>query len=371
MLKKRYIITIIVGLVLFLALILYYNFAKYSDYSVDRVLRVENAGKTNYVNVFDKLISYNPDGVALLDKKGEQIWNLSFEMQDPRIETKREYVLLFDRQGTVIVVLDENGEVSRINASYPITHASISENGNIAVIMQQPESAHIVAYEKEGVVIAEGEVFASESGYPLSVSLSSNGESMAVSSLKLAEGDIKSEITFYDFSKDGSLKENNKASVFSYSDEVIPILDHVKDDKVLAIGSGSVSVFSNGAEPKVQKELFFEGEVKSVVHNEEYFGIVSEKENEEGNIINVLTLYTTGCTKRFSKEIDASYSKCEILDNNEIFLTDGKTATIYNSFGEKKFQKEFEGDVSSIIPAGGQKGYYLLAGGEFQRISLK
>lgn len=370
MLKKRYLFFGAVIVIAAVSVVLFSIFVSYSDYTIERNIRVENAGKTFYVNAFSFLLSYSPDGVALIDFDGSQKWNISFEMQNPTVETKGSYALVYDKQGSIIELLNRQGEVARINTSYPIGSASLSENGNIAVIMQQRDVAYVVTYSATGDIVARGELHAGELGYPMAASLSSKGDVLALSLLHLSEGDIKTQIVFYDFSADGEIRETKKLASFSYVNEVIPILDHMEGDRVLAIGGNSAVVFSSGTEPKVTHEVLFHSEIKSAVYNSQYFGIIKEEESEDGELQNVMDLYTLGGHKRFTKVIDSSYSECRLLENNEILFSDGKNISLYTSLGVKRFSYSFVGDIQDLFPARGLRRYFMLQNGELSEIRL-
>lgn len=368
--KKRLIILAAIILIFVIGIILYSMLMHFSGFSVLRVIREENSEKTEYAKVFGGLLAFNSDGIQLLDLEGSQRWNIGLEMQDPRVEYNKMYALVYDRRGTVLEIVNRSGEVGRISAAFPITAATLAENGTVAVVMQQQDVAHVILYSPDGTVIAEGKLHSSESGYPLAASISSNGKVLAISALHLSDADVKSDILFYDFTEQGSLKENNKSATFSFSGEVIPLLDHVAGDKVLAIGTGAATIFSAGTEPRIDKQLFFSKEIKSVVHNEKYFGIVTEEDTETGEIINNLTMYTMSTSKKYSKKIDDTYNRLKLLENDEVFITDGTHTTIITPLGIEKFSNDFGGDVSDMLAGSGARNYYLLQAGILSLIRI-
>lgn len=349
---------------------MYCLYGTYDSFSVEEVIRTENAGKTNYRKAFGGILSYNTDGVMLLDYSGNQKWNLSFEMQNPEVMCKTDYSLVYDKQGTAVEILNKSGESARINTSYPISSACISNTGRVSVIMQRKDVANVITYDAKGEIVAEGEMHGGESGFPLALSLSEDGNSLVVSILHLSEAEVKTDIVFYDFSEEGKKYEDNKLAVFTMVDEVVPIVDHVSDEKVLVAGTGSIKIYQMGKEPKVHTEKFYK-EIKSLVHNDRYFAVVTEEKKDTGEVVDMLNMYSVTGKERFSKEIDASYSKCEIMSNDEIFMTDGKTGRIYTKHGVEKFNCLFDGELSTMIPAGGLREYYLLQSGELSKISLR
>lgn len=370
MLKKRYIIICAVIVACVIAFVIYCIFGKYSSYDVSSELRSENAGKTSYVKAFKGLMAYNPDGASLSTISGERKWNISFEMQDPRIEKTPDYILLYDRQGSIIEILTAAGESAKINASYPITTACISKNGYVSVIMQQESIAYITTYDSSGTIVANGQMHALEGGYPISIALSSDGSVLCLSAINISEGKTGTDLIFYDFSDSEKTNKNNIIKKFSYPDEIIPVIKYIENDRLLAMGTTGVKVFTGSKEPNLGHEVLVDTEIKSVAYNDKYFGIIREAENEEGEIENRLEVYSHSGNKRFSKKIEDSYSKFELLENNEILITNGKKTSLYSIFGVEKFSYEFDNDISDIMPAQGLWDYYLLQGGQLMRIKL-
>lgn len=344
----------------------------YSDYITVEEVRAENVEKTKYEKVLGGLLSYNSDGITLLDVSGQsQYWNVSFEMQDPQFKKKGDFVLIYDRQGTIVELVDETGEIARINTSYPVNAACLSESGNIAIVMQQQDTAHIVLYTPEGTVFAEGEMHGGEGGYPMSIALSKDGMFLAVSALYLQDSIIGTQMKFYNFSTEKEIDTRNETSSQIFESELLPLIDFVDKDKLIAFGTNSIKFFLFDKEPKVSREISYDREIKSIMHNESYFGIITETENEEGKLKNTLDFYTISGVKRFTKIIDGSYDICKMMDNNEVLIGDGRKTSIYTSLGIEKFNYQFETDIQNIFPSGHFLNYYLLQGGTLSSIKLR
>ncbi len=371
MVKKRYIVISVLLALAVIGAVLFSIFAQYKNYEVVSEIKSENANGTRYVKAFNALFFYNQDGASLIDYSGNSKWNISFEMQFPQIQKERDYILLYDKQGSTVEIVDEKGEKTRIKTSYPISMASLSENGQVAVVMQQQEVANIVVYDSGGNITVDGAIHGNKGGYPMAISLSSDGEQLAVSLLHLSEGKLETELCFYDFSNDENIGESSKGVKYSMDEEVIPVLSHVSEDKLLAIGTSHAIIFSNEKEPGILKEFDFEHSVKSVINNDNYFGIISEEEVDNGKIKNILGLYNLNGRLQFSREINDGYDKCELLENNEVLIGDEKTASLYTVHGIEKFHGKFESDFQDLIFAGSNLEYYLLENDNFSKIRLK
>ena len=77
-------------------------------------------------------------------------------------------------------------------------------------------------YQADGTAIAEDKTTVTESGYPLDIDLSPDGQKLAVSYLGVKEGMISSDVVFYHFGSAGQAENDYVVSRETYTDTVIP-----------------------------------------------------------------------------------------------------------------------------------------------------
>ena len=192
-----------------------------------------------------------------------------------------------------------------------------------------------------------------------------------VSQLDVKAGDVKTTISFYDFGKTGEEQIDNIIATYSFSDQIIPEIAYVDGDRAVAFGDSEVILFQNNAKATIAKEIFVDGEVKSVFYDERFFGTICGTTDEDGNYINQMTVYTVGGFKRCQKTIDLSYSKAEFLSNHEICLSNNKEVAIYTLQGIKKFAYTFETGIYKIIPGDSSRRYTFVEDGHTDVVRLK
>ena len=365
--KARRIIFAVIILVIIVGYFLYRIFVSFTDYEVSSTLEREDADQTEYVDFWENLLAYSRDGAFYTDYNGNLIWNETYEMSNPQIEICNNKLLVYDKTGTKGLVQSVTGNIGTITTTLPIVDGDISADGHVAFLMQEGSTGYLSLYNSDGDVIASGELHIQNSGYPMSIALSSDGEKMMVSLLNLTDGDVKTTILFYDFGSAGEDKENNIVGTFSYSNLVVPEVDFVENDEAIAFGDTEVIIFGNNKEPKVKKELFVSDEMKSVFHNDKYFGIVTT--TEEGDT--KLALYNMSATRRFETDVEEAYTKISLTKTNEVLLTDGENVTIYTLLGIKKFTYDFTGGIYQMIPWESYRTYILIEKGQIERIRLK
>lgn len=365
--RTRHILFAVILLVLVVGYFLYRIFVTFEDYEVTSTLEKEDAEQTSYMDFCDNLLSYSRDGAFYTDYNGNLIWNETYEMENPQIETCDDKLLIYDKTGTKAMIQSVTENISTISTTLPIVEADVASNGNVAVLMQEGNTGYLSLYDSEGNTLASGEVHTENTGYPVSVALSSDGENMMVSLINLNDGDVKSTIVFYNFGSAGEKKDDNIVGNFSYSNLVIPEVDYVENDDAIAFGDSEIIVYSGAKEPKVKNEHFFSKQLKSVFHNNKYYGVVMT--SEDGT--NTLGVYNMGGSRRFEKVLEEAYTRISITKTNEVLLTDGETVSLYTMLGVQKFHYDFSGGIYQMIPWESYRTYIVLEKGKLERIRLK
>lgn len=343
----------------------------YDDYSVRATVTREDSVETQYLDFQDNLLKYNRDGAFYTEYKGELIWNYTYEMGMPTAKKCGNYAMIYDKGGTQLSILSLTGVKGSIKTSLPIVDADVASNGTAAVLMQEDNVSYAELYDADGKILASGEWHGENSGFPVAIALSSDGEKLMVSLLDLREGSVKTTICFYHFGKEGRDAIDNLVASYSYADMVIPQIAFVKNDKAIAFGDKGIVLFKNDAKCKVDKELYVEDQIKSVFYNESYFGIIVDAVTEEGEQVNQMTVYSMNGFKKIQKNLEISYHQVELMENNEILVTNGKDVNIYTLQGIRKFAYTFETGIYKIIPGDGSSRYIFLESDKTEIVKLR
>ena len=363
---KRALIFVLIALVLAAIVVVLWLFSTYDDYEEMSSIDLANEDETKYADFRENLLSYSRDGAFYTDYSGNLIWNCTYEMDEPHIESCGDKLLIYDRQGTRMIIQSSAGNVGEISTTLPIVDADVSASGDTAVLMQDGSTGYITVYAQDGSTVASGEVHTANTGYPVAIAISSDGKRMGLSLINLNDGDVKTTLNFYDFTGEGSAQKDNITASYSYSDMVIPDIDFVDDDKLVAFGDTEIVVYTGGASPKVGAEIFLPDSIISVFHNDSYIGMVYT--GSEGNELKVCSM--TGAEK-YSIPTDTAYTKCEFNKNDEVILTDGEDVSLFTLLGVEKFKYHFNEGFYQMIPWETSKTYVLVEKGAIRRIRLK
>ena len=182
-LRVAKIIFIIILLVIagIISTFLYFKFKEYEDYSVVKTQSLNTLSEAQYVSYDDGVLKISRDGAIFLDFDGRQIWNQTYEMNQPIVDVCGKYVVIGSLKGNDVYVLNDTGLQGEIKTELPIRAIEVSERGSVAVLAEGETSYKIGLYDKKSTLLAQGEFRIDNTGYPIEISLSNDGIKLGVS----------------------------------------------------------------------------------------------------------------------------------------------------------------------------------------------
>ncbi len=370
--NKKKVFSVVLGVVALIAvLILVKNLRQYRSFTEKDYIQRGDTTETNYLDFQGNLLKYSRDGAFCTKYNGDLIWSYTYEMSNPEIDVCDNYILIYDAKGTQAAILTNTGFLKKIKTSMPIVDANISKQGTVVFLMQEEDTGYVQLYDAKGTVLVSGELHMENNGYPVAIDISRSGQRMMVSQLDLNSGDIKTTIAFYDFGKEGKDKIDNMIANYSFSNQIFPEIKFLDNGNAVAFGDSEVVLFGSDSKCSISKEIFPDGEIKSVFTSDSYFGMICNATDDDGKYINQLSVYSEKGFKRCQKKLKDSYSKVEMLGNREICLTDGKKAAIYSLLGIKKFAYNFDTGIYKIIAGDSARRYYFITDDKISGVRLK
>ncbi|MCR5580777.1 MAG: DUF5711 family protein [Pseudobutyrivibrio sp.] len=368
--KKRYIFLIALIVLVIVAIMVIRIVTTYSDYEVEKSWDRNDSLESNYCSFNNNLIKYSADGIFYTKYDGTLIWNYTYDMINPNIDFCDKYIVVYDKKGTEVDVFSTSGYVNTITTTTPVIEAQVASQGTVALLLQENTTSYIQMYDDDGSVLVSGEVHPENRGYPVSMALSSDATRLLLSIINVKEGEVSTDLVFYDFTSAGKKEEDNIVASYSYIGTLIPKVDYVKNDKAIAFCNNKIVIFNNNLRATIAKEISVPEEMKSIFYNDTHFGYVCETALESGEVVNQLNVYNLYGFRWMSKQID-SYDTIDILDNSEIYLKNGNEVSIYNLQGFRRFNYAFDEGVYNIIPGSTAKRYYVIGDSKTQEIYIK
>lgn len=363
------------GSILLIILILYAiaQIRTYDSHEELSSAKRADTSATTFVTFCGKILKYGNDGVSYTDCSNHLIWSQAYEMINPMLTVSKKYAALADERGTMIYILDAKGLCGKIETAWPIVRIGIADQGTIAILSEEKGTSHLKLCDKTGKELAEGELHVEKNGFPLDIAISPNGEKLAVSMLNVQEGTVKSVISFYHFGSAGQKKTNNIVGTKEYQDTVIPQIEYIENDKMIAVGDQKLLIFEEAKKPKEKKEIKYDSRLRTFFRNDKYFGLILDNESSPDKKNETYHLIAYDSRGAVVKEINFSrtYRKAEFLDNGEICLLNDNECTIFTLRGVEKYHEIWNRSVYKVLSESGFANYRFIMEGETVSVKLR
>ena len=370
--RRAILYRIIIGIAILIAVIVsaYYNYQKmvFTDYDVIGKITYAEASNARFLRVGDNVLRYSQDGASEFNIVSDMIWNETFEMQNPIVDTCGDYVAIGDYMGTTIYIYNSAGLQGSIDTSTPLKRFCVSGNGNVAVVLEDNEVTWVKLYDVNGTNIASDRTTMSKSGYPVCIDISEDGILLAVSYLFVDSGVLSTSVAYYNFGAVGQNEVDNLVSGYNYSGTVVSLVNFINEDTSFAVGDNKFSIFNGSEKPECIFEKDIENEVLSVFHNENMIALVFE--DEEGEHKFYAEVYDDKGNLVTTQGFDMDYSNMSLY-KDLLVIYNSESCQIYNMAGLKKFDGKFNSSAVMIVPESSRSKYLVIYGDSMEEIKLK
>ena len=366
---KRILVTALIVFVIIAGLFLFLALRHYEDFDVNSTVERSDTAATIFEEFQGNILKYSNDGALYTDTYNERIWNQTYEMAKPTIDMCEDYLVIYDKKGTQIYIMTSQGLVSNIETTMTIEQVSIAAQGTVAVLMGDQSNSYLVVYDKNGKELVNGAIYGEDGGYPIAIALSNDAIKLAVSILDINDVNVKTTIAFYNFGSVGENEIDRIVSANSFSDMVIPQLDFVSDDRMVAYGDSEIAIFEGTQKPKLTQEIPLTGEAKSIFNNNKYVGVVYSNNDEK--LTHHVAVYDMHGFTVMEKDFSQEYTEIGFLSNNEVCILNNHSCDIYTVRGIYKFHYDFDEELYKVISGGTGLNYTIILENSTEKVRLK
>lgn len=363
--RKKVILTVVT---LLAAVVSTYLLVEMQTYSKMRPLESygsKGTDNSSYQQFADGVLKYSRDGIAYLNRKGEEQWNQSYQIKNPFVSTTKKSAAVADRGGNDIYVFDKKELKGEIHTNYPIERIAVAENGIVSVLLRNESSPKIVCYDATGNVLVEHRASLTGTGYPIGMAISPDGTRLQVSYLCVADGVQATRVAYLDFEKSEEDEKEYRQTEDIYKNTVLPVSFFVSRRTSVLVGEQSFLIYKEAEQPKATRTVELHKEVRSFFHDEEYLGFILKNDGEGYE----LRLYDMEGNQKLSKTFTGEYSNVKAADGN-IILYDGKNCLIFSELGVKKFEGEADKEILEILPIVGINKYLVMSADGMEEVRL-
>lgn len=321
-----------------------------------------------YIEYGNSIIKYGMNGVVAMDKNGKLLWNGSYELQEPLVDTCGKYAVVAGKGTKEVYIFNNKGLAGEYNTDYNILKVEVGSQGHVLAMMENGNTNYIRLYDVDGTVIYEIISDIKTVGYPLDAALSYDGRKVVTSYISFNDGKLKNILSFYNFGEVGQNYTNQLVGCIIYEDGTIA-------PKVEFVNNNTVSVYTDTgfvlyAMEQIPSEIItqkVQGQIRSIISNEKYVGLVTQA---EGTNTKTLSLYDLAGKKVLEKELDFNYEKI-YLSNGEIIMHDNMSCLIMKLNGKIKFRHTFDSNINAIYSINRRDQYFLAEEKAIRVIQLK
>lgn len=347
--------------------VLQYKNHIYTSYEVTGTVDVTVINGTVSMPLDNHILTYSNDGVHCMDARGNDLWNQTYEMQNPIVATCGNVVAIGDYNGREIYVLDEEKKLAEFSTTMPIRSIAVSQTGRVAVTVADTKITWIYIYDPDGTVFAVRTTM-NQSGYPAAFSLSPNGELLGLSCIYVDSGVVKSRVAFYNFGTVGDNKSDYYVNGYTYPDAIILAIRFMTNGTAYALGDDGLRFFSGTQIPTLTNTYLYEEEVQGVYSDENYVGVLFRNNSVDAQ--HKLQIYSGAGDKigdyLFNMDFDHLF-----FGQDNFAVYNEQECLIHTFDGVDKYQGEFDKSVRVMIPQGKGYRYLIMTNSSIDTIQLK
>ena len=337
----------------------------FTSYSITSTTERSDTLTTKYASFGDKILKYSRDGVSYTDASNSLLFSITYTMQDPLLAMNEKAGAVADKNGNQIYIFDQTQPKGQITTLLPIKHVAISNQGIVAVLMEESKASKLEIYSSEGVLLGEGVFSLDDAGYPMNLSISSDGTKIAIAFAQVSGSKLNSCVAVYNFDNVGENYVDHLVFAKNYSDYMIPEVHYFNDSALVAVGDGVLGFYYGKQIPELVQEITMEDQIESVFYGKDTVGLVFE--DVEGKM---LTIYDLKGNLLSQIPFDMEYDNIRIADNSILIYHDTEMG-MYSFSGKECFKETFETSLVDIFTTKSRSKYLLIYTNETQSIKLQ
>ena len=355
-----------------LAVVVYMQYKShiYSDYEYISVKTVNRVVNSKSVQLGEYILTYSNDGAHCTDTNGVELWNQTYQMQNPIVKISGDVVAIADYNGREVYIYNTREKICQLNMTMAIKNIAVASNGRTAVEVINGRETWIYVYDPDGKAYFEKRTTMGQSGYPAAFSFSPNGELLAMSCIFVDAGTVKSQIAFYNMGPVGENKANSEVNAYTYQDVIIPYIEFMNNGMAVAVGDDRMLFYEGDQIPTFSTMHMFDDEVQSVYQKDDHLGVLFRSDVLE--MRNKMVVYDASSKKVGTYYFNTAFH--DIVFTSSYFVAYGDSeCTIITYDDVEKFEGRFDRTVDLMLPVGKGYGYkfVLVSGNTFNVIQMQ
>lgn len=349
-------------------LVVQYKRHIYTSYDVILSVPRDKNSEATDIALGNAILTYSPDGAHCTDARGNVSWNQTYEIQDIRLAVNQDVVAIGNYNGREIYVQNTQEILGTISTTMPIRNLAVSANGHVTAVLADTDITWVNTYSLDGTLLSKGQTSMNISGYPSAISLSPDGEMLAVAYIYVDAGILKTDIAFYNFGEVGENVSDHIISAYSLTDQLVPEIGFLNRETIYAVGDSRLTIYKGSQKPEEKATYLFDQELLSVYSGTQHIGLVFASDDPANQYR--MDVYNASAEKVGSYYFDINYT--DIIFTEDNFIVYNETQCIIRTYDDlEKFNGVFSETVNVMIPTNLAYRYLLVTDHSIDTIQLK
>ena len=301
----------------------------------------QSVGNQTFASFKNGLAVAGDNEIKLFTSTGRVTMTAGSDYTNPQICTSDSYVLIYDQGNNSFAVYNSFICVYSESLDYPISSASMADNGSFLIVTKSAEYRSAVRIYNNKFKL-ETEYLKND--LIISAELSSNGRYAAIASLDVEGGESKVTISVLE-TKKGNLKSSTTVT------DVLPYkIAFLSSDRIALVCSESMSVYDlNGN----RKNVFVYPDKLSHMSYANG-GIALLFDASEADASELLVIFDDNGDLKLTNKIDCNVSDVKMNKDHIYLLCDDKIIRVDTTFGHTSTVAFLEEDARLTLLSGGE-----------------
>jgi len=303
-----------------------------------------------YASFNGGVIMYTRDGAEYTDRTGRSVWQKSYQMNNPRIDVREKYAVVYDQGGTAACIFSDEQNTGNISTVMPISKMAVSGIGVTYAVENDDSADFLMVYRKDGSAIdLTVKSVMDGDGYPFDIAVSPDGSQLLTSYIAIADGTVKESVVFRNFGEVGQNADARRV-VGGFMDEfdghLVTKVGFSDDVYSHAFYDGGIVFFSTKVlnSPEIVGKVEIEEEMLSVADCSEGVAVVTDAAGEEEGK-QKLRIFDNHGSETGSALFDLNYTGFQATDEN-IILYSADRILVYSHKGRLLADLNWDGRIT-------------------------
>lgn len=341
----------------------------FGEYQVTSSVPRESITNSSMIALGENILIYSSDGASCINRRGEVLWNQTFEIQDPVFAVCQDMAAIGDYNGSTIYLMNTEKTIGEIDTKMPIRNFAVSAGGIVAAVLDDTaDTTWIYLFDSSGNTLAYFKTTMKDSGYPMSVTISDNGYLVGVSYLYMDNGMMRSSVAFYNFGPVGQNEIDNFVSSYDYIDTVVPFVKFLNNEKAVAVADNRLVFFEGNQKPVSIADILLDSRIEGIYYGNGYVALLYN--DVTGNALYKADIYNDSGKLEDTLMLDFQFSDI-LFHRDKVIVYNEQECVVHTIGGMDNFNGNFNKQALTLIPANASYEYVVVTPDSIDTIELK